>query len=533
MTGRKMVMGTKAVVTSAHYLATQTGMKILQQGGNAFDAAIAVNAVLGVTQPHMCGFGGDGFLLLYVAKEKKVYSVNCSGTAPAKATRESFRSKGYTDIPKRGIYPVLIPGIVHGWLTCHEKYGRLKLPQLFEPAIEYAEAGFPISEQVSGWIDQLKDELIQFPSTSEIFLNGGRVPEPGSLLRQHDLAQTYRAIAQEGKEAFYRGRIAEAIVATSKSYDGLIEAKDLAEYHSHWEEPVKSSYRDATIYVSQPNSSSWTLSLELNMADLLDLASFTNESPDYHHYLVEIVKKAYPERNRYNTDPRFVAVPLDRILSPENAAKLFSRIDGKRAHRFQENSKFNRGDTTFFTVTDREGNIASSIQSIYFGFGSGIVAKGTGLVLTNRGAYFSLEDNHVNRLDPNKRTAHTLCACMVFKGDRPYISIGTMGGDGQPQSLLQLLTKIMDLKMNVQEAIESPRWLYGSVFRDAPEHNLNMEARFPKDLVEEMVRRGHSVKRMDDWTYHVGHAQGIVFNQETGVIMGGADPRGDGIALAW
>lgn len=527
---RPPIRGKRGMVTSPHYLASLTGIRILLQGGNAVDAAVATNAALNVVYPTMCSPGGDGFMLVYLAEADELRALNASGRSPYGATRDFFLNKGMTTIPLWGILPVTVPGIVDGWDLALREFGTMSFPEVLRPAIEYAEQGFPVSNKLSGFIKTYERLLSAFPTSARVFLKDGRAPEPGDILVQQDLARTLRKIGQRGRDAFYKGEIGEEIIKFSQENGGLLTLRDLEDYHSNLVDPIKTVYRGYDVYGFPPNSQGLTTLLELNIVEGFDLISLGPQTADCIHLLVETKKLAFTDRERYLSDPDFVTIPVKELLSKGYAEKLREKIDLKRALKEASLGKTMEGDTVYLAVVDGEGNAVSLIQSIFHGFGSGMVAGKTGVLLQNRGAYFSLEGDHPNRLEPHKRTLHTLSPLMVFKDGKPFLVFGTMGGDGQPQTHLQVITNIIDFNMNIQDAIEAPRWRSD---HQKGLYILHMENRTGKNAQEELKKRGHTVNAQGKWEHLMGHAQGIIINQKTGVLTGGADPRGDGTAIAF
>jgi gamma-glutamyltranspeptidase/glutathione hydrolase len=526
-------MTTHGLVASPHYLATTAGLQVLQRGGNAVDAAVTTNAVLNVVYPHMCSLGGDAFWLIYPVEEGRLRALNASGRAPYAATRTFFEERGLTSIPRRGLLPVTVPGVVDGWRVALETYGSMSLAQALEPAIAYAQDGFPVSARLSHWIEQHAEVLLNYPTSARIFLKEGRAPRPGEILRQGDLARSLRTIAEEGDEAFYRGRIAKAIVRFCAENGGLLSAQDLADHRSDWVEPIGTTYRGYTVYEFPPNTQGLAALLALNIVEGFDLPSQERQSAEYLHLLIEAKKLAFADRDRYISDPDFIDIPVKELLSKEYAAARRPLIDTRHAARQVSAGNPPGGDTVHLCVVDGRGNAVSLIQSIYFAFGCGVVAGDTGIILQNRGAYFSLDPSHVNRLDPHKRPFHTLTPAMIFQDDRPYVVLGTMGGDGQPQTHLQVISNIVDFSLDAQEAIEAPRWLSGRFLLGDPVDVLNVEGRFPTRVLDGLAAKGHRIKVLEDWAEVMGHAQAIMIAPDSGVLMGGADPRGDGAALGW
>ena len=524
---RPVVMGTNWMITSGHPLASQAGAAILDKGGNALDAAIAANAVLGVVRPHMCGIGGDAFIIIYVARQKKVRVLNASGRSPYGAERDFFVKKGMKKIPDKGILTATVPGAVDGWITALEEYGTMALEILLQKAIEYAEGGFPVYKELSDVIKNESSLLKSCPASARIFLRNGRPPKPGELLVQRDLAESLKKIATGGKDAFYRGEIGRAFVKCSQEDNGLFAQKDLDDCRASWVEPIETTYKGYRICAIPPNSQGIALLMQANIIENFDLAKLGHNSTDYVHLLVEAKKLVFTDRDTYVCDPGFHHVPVGKMVSKGYAKERMSRIDINRAASDVSPTDFSSTgeDTIYLAVVDREGNAVSMINSLYEAFGSGTLVEGTGMMLHNRGKDFSLDPSHVNCIEPHKRPYHTLSPCMIMKGEHPFMVLGSPGADGQTQTLLQVIANIIDFKADVQEAIESPRW------RGNPGNNLRIEGRFPPEVVEGLKAKGHQIELLPDWSTVCGGAQGIIIDHETGVIMGGADPRRQAYAI--
>jgi gamma-glutamyltranspeptidase len=531
---RPVTMAPHGMVTSPHYLASQAGVDILKKGGSAVDAAIATNSVLNVVYPHMCGVGGDGFWLIYDASKKDLAFLNASGRSPYAATMEFFRQAGMASIPLRGLLPVTVPGAVDGWFEAHGRYGKLPISSILEPAIGYARKGFPVSHILSFKIYEAAAELTKFPDSAALFLPGGEPPRPGALLTNPNLARTLEKIAREGKDVFYKGEIARSIAGFSKENGGLLREKDFQDMKSTWGKPASTAYRDYTVFETPPNSQGITALLILNILEGYDLASMGHLSADSTHLLVEAKKLAFADRNHFISDPERMEISPDLLLSKDYAARRRALIRMDQAMDVTEVHPGNFGrDTIYLCVIDERGNAVSLIQSLYFSFGSAVVAGKTGILLQNRGAYFSLNPRHVNRLEPHKRTFHTLMASMTFKGDELFMLFGTSGADGQPQTHAQVMTAIFDYGLNIQSAIEAPRWLSGRYLVNQPEGTLTLEGRFPPAVLEELKKRGHRAEKAESWVQIMGCAHGIVIDPENGVRMGGSDPRADGFAIGY
>lgn len=527
VTYRPAVRAPKAMIASAHPLATAAGLAMLRAGGGAVDAGLAVNAVLNVTQIPCCGFGGDAFFLYFEAATGELHAYNASGRAPGLATIAAMRERGHETMPATGPLSVTVPGALDGWARLHERFGQLPWAEAWAPAIGYARDGFPVSDKLAEWIRGAQERLWHYPSSSATLLPGGDPPAAGRCLRQPNLADTFAALAAAGAEAFYRGEVGRAVARAVGEAGGLLNSADLAAHQGAWTRPVGATYRGLDIRVHGPNSQGWTLPAMLKLVEHLDLTHLPVGGPELVHLGVEAKRVAFADRDAYNTDPAQLPVDVERLLAPDYLARRRALLN--LDHASPDPAPGNPdGDTTYFAVVDPAGNALSVIQSLYHGFGSGFVAGETGLLLQNRGAYFSLDPAHVNALAPGKRTAHTLCAAMVLRDGRPAIVPGTMGGDGQPQILFQLLTAMIDQGFNPQQAIELPRWVHG----DREHHDiLRLEGRFDESTFEQLRERGHHLERVADWASVCGHAQVITITDDG--LAGGADPRGDGQAAGF
>jgi len=531
------------MVTTPHHLATQAGLAILRKGGNAVDAAIASAAVLAVVYPQMCTPGGDSFWLICQGRTGEVKALNASGRAGKKASIGFYRAQGLNKIPPHGwLAANTVPGAVSGWDEAHrfsrEVLGsKISWHELLDDAIAYAQEGCPVSTSLARWtsIDTDPDDieyrcLQRFPEFARIFLKEGRPLRTGDILRQPDLARTLLLLADHGAREFYEGRIAKAIADDMEHHGGLLSLEDFARHHADWQEPLSVEYRGLRAYNCPPNSQGMASLEILNILNRFDVKSLGEGSADYYHVIIEATKEAFLDRDAYLTDPDFADIPLDRLLSEEHGHLQASRIDMARAsgpkHLLEP-----KGDTIWLGTADKDGNCVSLIQSIYHDFGSAIIPGGTGVLLQNRGSYFSLDPAHVNCLMPGKRTFHTLTPAMLFKDRHPWLIYGSMGGEGQPQTQAALVTRIVDFGMTPQEAVSAPRWLYGRSW-GAPSNDVKMEGRVPSSVTEELTKRGHPVTIVDDYIDIMGHA-GAILLHENGVMQGATDPRSDGLATGW
>lgn len=527
MTG-KPVIGTKTMVVSPHYLASSAGARILQNGGNAFDAAVAVSACLAVVYPHMTGLGGDAFWLTYNACDGKVRAYNGSGRSGYGVSRTSYA--GESAIPRRGIRSAItVPGMVDSWDAILRQYGRLTLSEVLEPAVEYASEGFPLS------LDQRNNTLLaeaalrSQPLAAAIYMPGGRVPESGSKFVQHQLADTLRKVGSGGRAAFYHGEIASEISDYMLKNGGFLTLEDFRNHQGEWVEPISTTYHGHTIYQAPPNSQGFAALMSLNILESFNFDNIAHGSYEYYHLLVEALKLSFRDRDKVLTDPLFSSIPLKELLDKSYGAKLAASISLQRAAELTT-EPLGR-DTAYAAVVDEEGNAVSFIQSLYFEFGSGVVAGETGILLQNRGSFFSLDPCAVNTLEPHKRTFHTLMPAMACRAGKPAILYGTQGGEGQPQTQTMLLTRMLHYGMNPQEAVEAPRFVWGRTWGQATQE-LKLESRVPEGVQQDLARAGHMVREVGAFDGIVGHAQ-VIAVDHNGFRSGGTDPRCDGAAIGW
>ncbi|MEO8143626.1 MAG: gamma-glutamyltransferase [Betaproteobacteria bacterium] len=525
------------MVTCPHALASQAGMGALQAGGSAIDAAIATSAALSVLYPHMTGLGGDAFWLIYDAKAHRVRYLDGGGRAAASASIGAFAAKGMAEIPFRGILPATVttPGAVASWCKAHAAYGRLPLARNLETAIGHARDGFPVTARLAGWISQSAAELAQHPETAAIFLPGGVAPNAGAKISNPDLARTLQLVAQGGRAAFYEGDVARELSRFARERGGFFTAADLAAQDARWGEPIKGNYRDVTLYQTPAPTQGFTVLQMLNLLEPLELHRKEFLGPDHVHLLVQAKQISYHDRDRWLADPRFTEVPMDRLISKAYAGERRALIDPARALSWDQVPSFGslKGDTVYIAAVDAEGNAASLIHSLYGVFGSTLVAGSTGVVLQNRGAYFSLDPSHPNRLEPGKTPLHTLIASLGFRNDKLWSVLGCMGADGQPQIQLQAYVAMIDHGCSIQEALEAPRWLSGRFALGEARDTLHIESRFAPATIDELARRGHTINRWGAWHELAGHAHGITIDPRNGMRAGGADPRSDGAAIGY
>ncbi len=531
-TGRPATRCRNGVVASPHYLASLAGARMLLDGGNAIDAAVAANAVLTVVYPHNCSIGGDAFWLIALAGEAAPRALNGSGRSAARARLEWFQQQGLATLPRRGILSVSVPGTVASWAEALERCGTLPLKRVLAPAIAYAYDGFPVSPSLATALEAGAELLAENAAAAAVFLPNGRPPRLGEVLRQPDLGRTLEAIARGGPGEFYHGGIARAIAAASRELGGLLEEGDLAEHRSDWVEPISTTYRGLRVFSFPPPTQGVLAIGLLNVLEGFNLATLGQGSAEAIHLMVEAKKLVYRARERYLGDPSHVDVPVARLTSKAYAEELRRRIDPERA-QFPVDVLESPGDTISLCAVDRWGNAVSLIQSLYSSFGSGVVVPGTGILLQNRGACFTLTPGHPNCIAPRKRPFHTLIPAMAFQRERPWLVYGTMGGSLQPQVQAQVVTNVVDYGMDVQAALEAPRWSAGGLSHDDCSPVVFLEAPFPERVVAGLERRGHSVERVPAWSEALGHAHAIRLHQDSGVLEAGADPRSDGAAIGW
>jgi len=528
MTGRSIVRAQHGMVASSQPLASQIGLDVLKRGGNAVDAAIAMAAMLNVTEPMMTGIGGDAFMLVHWSKTGELKGLNASGRAPRALSLDYFAKKGITTIPFEGMESVTVPGAFDGWVTLLEKYGTMKLADVLEPAIEYAENGFPVMEKTAEVWERESAKLRRVPTASSTYLVNGNAPRAGDIFRQKNLARTFRTLARGGRDAFYKGEIARAIVDYSQKNGGFLSMRDFAEHKSDWVEPISTNYRGYTVYECPPNGQGLTALLALNILEGYDLASMSAQPDLYYHTLIEATKLAFADRNRYIADPAFAKVPVAQLLQKEYATARRALINRDKAIESATYGEvINDHDTVYFTVVDKDRNAVSFINSLFLAFGSGVVAGETGIVLQNRGAGFSLDSKHPNRLEPGKRPFHTIIPAMVFKDGKLFMSFGVMGGAMQAQGHVQVLTNIIDLGMNLQGAIEAPRFQYVSA------NKVQMEDTLTEGIIKRLIDRGHNRTAFPRGMGVMGGAQAIIIDPVKGTLLGGSDPRMDGLALGY
>ena len=530
---RSVVHARNGMVAAAHPLAVNIGLDILKAGGSAVDAAIAVNAALGFLEPMMCGVGGDLFALVWDAKAKKLHGINASGPAPSSLTIDKVKPEPDGTIPLRSPYAWTVPGCVDGWFRLHERFGRLPMAELLAPAIRAARQGEPVPRVIAdAWAEQVS--LRDKPGFEETYLPSGRAPREGEVFRNEALASTYARIARDGRDAFYKGPIAQAIEAFSAQHGGFLTVKDLAAFHSEWVEPIATTYRGVTIHELPPSGQGLAALQILNILENFDLRSLGRDSAELWHLMVEAKKLAFADRARYYADPALAEVPVQHLLSKEYAEQRAAMIDSNRAALRIEPGKspIAKGDTTYLCVADSEGNMVSLIQSVFWEFGSGYAVEG--FALQNRGALFNLDSKHANALQPGKRPFHTIIPAFASRDGQPWLAFGVMGGSMQPQGHAQVLINLIDFDMDLQQAGDAPRFRHSESSQPTGTTMtkggvLLLEASVPASIREALAGKGHRIQIGGSF----GGYQVIARNLETGVYAAATESRKDGCAMGY
>lgn len=526
--GRSMVIAKQGIAATSQPLASQAAAQILAKGGSAVDAAIAANAVLGLLEPMMDGVGGDMFAIFWDARTGKLTGLNGSGPAPRALSPKFLAEKGVKTMPRDGIHSVTVPGAVGGWWAMHQRFGKLPWKDLFQAAIAYADDGFPVAEGiVEEWSTpgQIR-KLNKDPESARVFLLNGKAPVQGEVFRNPDLAKAYRLIAEKGPDAFYKGEIASAILKTSQKLGGTMTAEDLASYSPEFVTPISVDYRGWKVYELPPNGQGMAALEMLNIMETSPASSFGPFSPAEMHLRIEAMKLAYSDLRRYDADPRTYDVPVHALLSKEYAKKRAALIDPAKANCDVPPGQPIASDTTYLTAVDKDGNIASWIQSVSSAFGSGITVDGMGFALQNRGANFTLDPKHPNVLAGGKRSLHTIIPAFMEKGDL-HVGFGIMGGFNQPLAHAQFVSNIVDYGMNLQASLGAPRFTK----LNATGCDVSIEMRVPEETLQQLSERGHHINIRRAYTQEMGRGQAIMHDSKTGVNYAASDPRADGSAV--
>jgi gamma-glutamyltranspeptidase/glutathione hydrolase len=534
---RSEVLAKNGMVATSHPLATQIGLDILKSGGNAIDAAIAANAALGLMEPTGCGIGGDLFAIVWDSKSQKLYGLNASGRSPSALSLEYFKEKKMKKIPSHGPLPVSVPGAVDGWFELHSKFGSKPMVEILAPAISYAENGFPLTELISWYLNRTVPffQSKGFPNIKETYIdqNGGKLPKEGEIYKNPYLANTYRLIAENGRDAFYKGKIAKTIDGFFKEQGGFLSKKDLANHKSEWVEPVSVNYRGYDVWELPPNGQGLAALQMLQILDGFDFSNIPFGSSEHLHLFTEAKKLAFEDRAKYYADTDFFDVPVEKLLDPGYADKRRALI-GDRAATY-EAGQISVGETIYMTVADKSGTMISLIQSNYRGMGSGMAPPELGFMLQDRGELFSLQPNQANTFEPNKRPFHTIIPAFITKDGKPWVSFGVMGGDFQPMGHTQIVMNLVDFGMNLQEAGDAPRWDHSggaSPMGRVTENSglIRIESGIPYSTIRGLMDKGHKV----GYARGVfGGYQAIMWDEENGVYHGASESRKDGQAAGY
>ena len=530
---RSEVIGQNGMVATSHPLATQIGLDILKQGGTAIDAAIAANIALGLMEPTGNGIGGDLFAIVWDAKTKKLHGLNASGPAPKNLSIEYFIENGLNKIPPYGPLPVTVPGAVDGWVKLHEKFGKLKFKSLFEPTIEYAKKGFPVTELIAYYLDRSKERFEDYPNFKEVWMKDGKMPAKGEIFKNPQLAETLEIIAEKGRDGFYEGHIANTMADFIQSQGGFLTYEDISSFHSEWTPPVSSNYRGYDVWELPPNGQGIAALQILNILENYNIQKMGLFSSEYIHLFTEAKKLAFADRAKYYADPKFSNIPVNQLISKSYAKERLKLINLKEASKSDQAGVLESGDTIYLTVADQYGNMISLIQSNYRGMGSGMVPPGLGFMLQDRGELFSLNKNHKNALEGGKRPFHTIIPAFVTKDGKPFMSFGVMGGATQPQAHAQIVVNMVDFGLNLQEAGDAPRIVHSGSSQPTDEimvdgGTLSLESGFGKEIEDELSSLGHKIKYQKGI---FGGYQAIMLKD--GVYYGASETRKDGQAAGY
>ncbi|MCY7296328.1 gamma-glutamyltransferase [Alteromonas sp. a30] len=531
---RSEVIAQHGMAATSQPLATQVALDILKKGGNAIDAAIAANAVLGLVEPTGNGIGGDLFAIVWDSKSKKLHGLNGSGRSPKSLKAEYFEKLGLNKIPSYGPLPVSVPGAVDGWFELHAKFGKLPMSDILAPAIKYARDGFPVSELIAYYMNRSVSRLGEYPGFKETYMPNGRTPRKGEIFKNPGLAATYEKIASGGRDAFYKGDIARIIASYMKEQGGFLSYEDLASHQSEWVEPVSSNYRGYDVWELPPNGQGIAALQILNVMEQFDVEGMGFGSEQYIHTFVEAKKLAFEDRAKYYTDPDFNKTPVDWLISKKYAEQRKQLIKPDQAAKRYDAGPY-EGDTIYLTTADKDGNMVSLIQSNYRGMGSGMTPHGLGFILQNRGELFALQKDHFNAYAPGKRPFHTIIPAFVTKNGQPWLSFGVMGGGAQPQMHAQIIMNMIDFGMNLQEAGDAPRILHsgssqptGEVMSDGG--YISLEKGFDYEVERALIQKGHVLRDVSGW---FGGYQAIMRDPQTGVYYGASESRKDGQAAGY
>ena len=530
---RSEVIGQNGMVATSHPLATQIGLDILKQGGTAIDAAIAANIALGLMEPTGNGIGGDLFAIVWDANEKKLHGLNASGPAPKNISIDYFVKNGLNKIPSYGPLPVTVPGAVDGWVKLHEKFGKMDFQSLFEPTIEYAENGFPVTETIAYYLARSKKRFENYPNFRDVWLKNGKMPAKGEIFKNPQLAKTLKIIADQGRAGFYEGHVATTMADFIQSQGGFLSYEDLSSFHSEWTPPVSSNYRGYDVWELPPNGQGIAALQILNILENYNIKKMGLYSAEYIHLFTEAKKLAFADRAKYYADPDFSKIPVQELISKSYAKDRAKLINLSEAAQIDQPGVLESGDTIYLTAADQYGNMISLIQSNYRGMGSGMMPPGLGFMLQDRGELFSLDKNHRNALEGGKRPFHTIIPAFVTKDGKPFMSFGVMGGATQPQAHAQIIINMIDFGLNLQEAGDAPRIVHSGSSQPTDEvmtdgGSLSIESGFGKEIEKQLTKKGHNIK------YEKGIFGGYqAIMLEDGVYYGASETRKDGQAAGY
>ena len=530
---RSEVIGQHGMVATSHPLATQIGIDVLKKGGTAIDAAIAANIALGLMEPTGSGIGGDLFAIVWDAKEQKLFGLNASGPAPQSISLDYFKQQKLAKIPPFGPLPVTVPGAVDGWVKLHEKFGNQSFASLFEPTIDYAKKGHPVTETIAYYLDRSKETFKQYPNFSEVWMKDGETTGKGDIFKNPQLANTLEIIAEKGRAGFYEGEVAKTIADFIQAQGGFLTYEDLANFNSEWVEPVSTNYRGYDVWELPPNGQGMVALQILNILENFDVKKMGLFSSDYVHLFTEAKKLAFADRAKHYADPNFSKIPIEQLVSKSYAKERAALIDLAKAAQVDESGIPNGGDTIYLTAADQFGNMISLIQSNYRGMGSGMVPPGLGFMLQDRGELFSLEEDHANVIEGGKRPFHTIIPAFVTKDNKPYLSFGVMGGATQPQAHAQIIINLIDFGYNLQEAGDAPRLVHTGSSQPTDEimldgGSLSLETGFGIAIEEALKKKGHKLQYQKGI---FGGYQAIMIKD--GVYFGASESRKDGQASGY
>lgn len=532
---RSEVIAQNGMAATSHPLATQVALDILKKGGNAIDAAIAANATLGLMEPTGSGIGGDIFAIVWDAKTQKLYGLNGSGRSPYNLSLDYFKEKKMTSIPAFGVLPITVPGCVDGWAELHKKFGSLPLATALQPAIDYAEKGFPVTELIAYYLERSSNTFQKYPNFAATYMPNGKALQKGDIFKNPFLANTYKQIAKNGRDAFYKGEIAKTIAKFMQEQGGFLTEKDFADHKSEWVEPISTNYRGYDVWELPPNGQGTAVLQMLNILEMYDIKKMGFNSFEYVHTFAEAKKLAFEDRAKFYADPNFSKIPIEKLISKDYAKERQKLISPNKAAKTYDAGRLEQGNTIYMTVADQFGNMVSLIQSNYRGMGSGMVPPQLGFMLHDRGEMFSLEDGHANVFAPHKRPFHTIIPAFITKDGKPWISFGVMGGAMQPQGHTQIVVNLIDFGMNLQEAGDAPRIQHEGSSEPTGEKMtdggiLYLESGFDYEVIRELSKIGHKVG------YNIGGYggyQAIMYDAEKKCYYGASESRKDGQAAGY